>query len=276
MNFTFESLLHRPAIELADILTRAFTDYIMSAHFTPEALAYMIRNDSIDLAASRLLLRESKLAGIGLIARRGERSRLAAMGILPEARGQGVGRYLMEKLLAEARERGESAMELEVIEQNTPAVKLYERVGFQKVRRLVGFTAEPNPGMPDSALQEVPLAVVAAEVLAHAVPDLPWQVSGQTLTQWTQPAKGFQLGPAFAALSSPERPSITLQALVVRPEFRRQGHAACLVRALQARFPDKTFRVPIIFPEEFAAPLFTSLDFRPETLSQLQMFQTLS
>lgn len=271
MNLTYQPLLNRSYTELAENLTHAFTDYIMPAHFTPEFLAVMTRNDSIDLSASRIVLDEERLAGMALIARRGRRSRLAAMGIVPEARRQGVGRRLMEHLLAEARARGEEAMELEVIEQNLPAVQLYKGVGFSPIRRLVGFTADAETGDAEASLMEAPLARVAAEVLAHADTDLPWQISGQTLAQWTQPAKGFQLGPAFAALSSPERPAITIQAIVVRPEHRRQGHATRLIRALQARFPDKSWRVPIIFPEDFATPLFTPLGFRPETLSQLQM-----
>lgn len=271
MDLAFDSLLQKPFSELAESLTLAFTDYIMPAHFTPEFLAVMTRNDSIDLSASRIVTREGRLAGMALIARRGNRSRLAAMGIAPEARRQGVGRQLMERLIAEARTRGEEAMELEVIEQNSPAVQLYRRVGFSPLRRLVGFTAGAESGIPNKALMEVPLARVAAEVLAHADKDLPWQISGQTLAQWTQPAKGFQLGPAFAALSSPERPAITIQAIVVAPEHRRDGHATRLLRALRARFPDKSWRVPIVFPEEFAAPFFTPLGFRPESLSQIQM-----
>src|SRR5689334_20853220 len=75
MSLMLEPLLNRSLTELADILTRAFTDYIMPAQFTPELLAYMTRNDSIDLAASRLLLDDSQPAGIALLARRGERSR---------------------------------------------------------------------------------------------------------------------------------------------------------------------------------------------------------
>ncbi len=66
------------------------------------------------------------------------------MGIVVNARNSGVGTWAMEQLIEEAKARGEKQMLLEVIEQNTAGVKLYEKVGFEKVRRLVGYKIE-NP-----------------------------------------------------------------------------------------------------------------------------------
>ncbi len=47
------------------------------------------------------------------------------MAIAPGARGQGIGLWCMDRLVDEARARGERSMVLEVIEQNDPAVRLY-------------------------------------------------------------------------------------------------------------------------------------------------------
>lgn len=276
MNLSFEPLLHRSPADISEVLNHAFEGYIMPANFRPELVAYMVRNDAIDLMASRIVLRNGKPAGIGLIARRGDRSRLAGMAVVPDARGQGVGRRLMEHLLAEAAERGEQAMELEVIEQNTAAVRLYERVGFKQLRRLVGFVAEPNAGAAAAGLQEAPLMEVAAKVLASGWPDLPWQISGGTLAQYTHPAKGYRLGPALAVLSGCERPTVTIQAIIVEPEHRRQGHATRLLQALQAEYAHKSWRVPIVYPEEFADGLFLPLGFQREKYSQFQMLCLLS
>lgn len=51
-----------------------------------------------------------------------------------EWRGQGVGRALLEGLIAEARWRGYPAIRLEVIEDNVRARALYERMGFSTAR----------------------------------------------------------------------------------------------------------------------------------------------
>lgn len=53
------------------------------------------------------------------------------MGVLPEYRGMGIGRALLERAVAEALERGLTRIELEVFGSNEAAVALYEGVGFQ-------------------------------------------------------------------------------------------------------------------------------------------------
>jgi GNAT superfamily N-acetyltransferase len=52
------------------------------------------------------------------------------IGVVPEARGRGVGSALLTALLAMARERRWPALSLSVDRQN-PARRLYERMGFQ-------------------------------------------------------------------------------------------------------------------------------------------------
>lgn len=58
------------------------------------------------------------------------RLRLLDIAVAPGARGTGVGHVLMESAIDEARLRGHHAIGLSVLEDNTPAVRLYERLGF--------------------------------------------------------------------------------------------------------------------------------------------------
>ena len=66
------------------------------------------------------------------------------IGMLPEVRGRGLGRRLMQAALTAARERGMERIELEVFASNTRAIALYERLGFvreglkRRVRKLDG------------------------------------------------------------------------------------------------------------------------------------------
>lgn len=53
-----------------------------------------------------------------------------SIGVAAGARGKGVGRALLETLLATARAQGYRAISLSVDRQN-PALRLYERVGFR-------------------------------------------------------------------------------------------------------------------------------------------------
>jgi ribosomal protein S18 acetylase RimI-like enzyme len=52
------------------------------------------------------------------------------LGVGPEARGEGIGRLLMEAAVVEARRAGKRRMTLGTTEQMTVAQKLYESMGF--------------------------------------------------------------------------------------------------------------------------------------------------
>lgn len=54
------------------------------------------------------------------------------MGVLRGFRGRGIGTRLMERTIAEAKERGMERIELEVYASNAPAIKLYEKRGFAR------------------------------------------------------------------------------------------------------------------------------------------------
>lgn len=52
------------------------------------------------------------------------------MGLLPELRGRGLGRQLLERTLAAVRASGITRVEIEVYASNSAAIALYERTGF--------------------------------------------------------------------------------------------------------------------------------------------------
>ena len=59
---------------------------------------------------------------------------LFALEVAPPLRSQGIGRAIIEHVLAEARRRGRSRVYLEVRIDN-PARRLYHRIGFRRVGR---------------------------------------------------------------------------------------------------------------------------------------------
>ena len=59
-------------------------------------------------------------------------ARLYSMAVDARARGQGLGRRLLERAEAEARQRGSVYMRLEVRPDNAPAIALYESLGYRK------------------------------------------------------------------------------------------------------------------------------------------------
>ena len=69
-----------------------------------------------------------------------------AIGVVPEARGRGVGGALLPAIMDVARARGFGALSLSVRRENTVAARLYERNGFVKV-------AEIGPEYPSWAMR---------------------------------------------------------------------------------------------------------------------------
>ena len=79
-------------------------------------------------------------AGIGPLAGEEGTCELQKMYLLPQARGRGVGRALMERLLKAARDRGYERVYLETLTGMDAAQRLYEGFGFQRVDRPLGRT----------------------------------------------------------------------------------------------------------------------------------------
>jgi ribosomal-protein-alanine N-acetyltransferase len=74
-------------------------------------------------------------AGEGFVLARvaGEEAEILTLAVLPEARGKGLGRALLEAAIARAQDLGAETLFLEVGADNPHALALYARLGFAKV-----------------------------------------------------------------------------------------------------------------------------------------------
>ena len=68
---------------------------------------------------------------------------VTTMGIVRGARGEGLGRLLMQKAETEARERGIGDIELSVAGNNRRARDLYRDLGYETVRRTMRKRLRP-------------------------------------------------------------------------------------------------------------------------------------
>lgn len=270
MNFSTKSASDYPVPDLVEILNRGFEKYFVPITFNVNTFLGMLRKDGLDLTASRVVLADGQPAGIGLVARRGWTSRLAAMGIAMEARGKGAGSWFMDHLIQEACDRGEKEMLLEVIEQNAPAVHLYEKYGFTVVRRLIGLIRRDAAEDQAADLEQIDIRKAAELVTQYGLPDLPWQLSGESLAQMNPPARAYQKGKAYAIVTNPDAKDVALWSLLVAPDARGHGLGTDMLKTLIATHPQKTWHVPAVIPEEFGN-VFERAGFEREQLSQWQM-----
>jgi GNAT superfamily N-acetyltransferase len=270
MDFDTVPASNYPLPHLVQFLNQGFESYFVPIQFDTAMFLNMLRKDGIDLTASRVLITEDQSCGIALIARRGWTSRLAAMGIAKEKRGKGAGSWFMEQLIEEACQRGEREMSLEVIEQNEPAVKLYQKSGFQPVRRLIGLIRKDAAEKELEPLQEIDLREIGRLISQHGLADLPWQLSGESIAQMNPPARAYRKGPAYIAISNPEVEHVVIWSLLVEEVARGNGLGTDMLRSIIANYRGKSWHVPAIFPEEFEN-VFVRAGFEKENLSQWQM-----
>lgn len=276
MNLDTRPASDLPTPDLVQLLNLSFEGYVVPVHFEHSLVMTMLRKDNVDLEASRILLADGQPSGIALIARRGWSSRLAVMGLAKEMRGKKAGSWLMENLIREARERGDHRMTLEVIEQNEAGVRLYKRHGFQVIRRLVSFVHQDAKQAAKNGLQELDLREIGRLVSLYGLPDLPWQLSGETIALLTPPARAYRTNDgACIAISNPKAEHVVIWSLLVEPDARGKGLAVELLKTVIANHPGRTWHVPAILPEELGY-VYERAGFRREELSQFHMELSLS
>jgi len=201
---------------LARLFTLLYTGYAVPMHVDGPTMRFMRVAADVDLAASRVLRDGAEAVAVALLGLRGEAGYIAGMGVAPTHRGRGLGEAVMRAVLHAARERGATRVQLEVLVQNAPAIRLYERLGFRHVRDLeVWSFPAPAPAAGGPAIAPVALDEAHAFIREHrAVPE-PWQRADGTLAALRAD------GAAFEALRA-EHGGRTVGAMI----FRVAGRAS--------------------------------------------------
>ncbi|HSG45042.1 MAG TPA: N-acetyltransferase [Anaerolineales bacterium] len=259
-----------PTPDLLRLANLSFEDYLVPIQFNISQFLNMLRKDTVDLTASRVLLIDDGPTGIALIARRGWTSRVAAMGVTKDFRGKKAGSWLMKQLIKDAHKRKDREMVLEVIEQNKPAVHLYKKHGFDTVRRLIGLVHQDAKQDAKSGLEEVNLREMGKLISQYGLPDLPWQLSGETIALMNPPIRAYKLNNAYVVISNPDVEHVVIWSLLVEPSARGNGLGVDMLKRVMAHHSGKIWHVPAIGPEEFGI-LFERAGFQREKLSQWQM-----
>jgi ribosomal protein S18 acetylase RimI-like enzyme len=180
----------------------------------------------------------------------------------------------MESVIEDGRRRGFQRIILEVIDRNTQAVKLYRHLGFQERRLLVGYEKPAGGKVEPGAdiLKRMDPRQLAKVVEYEAPPDLPWQLASETIAASGPPAVALRLEDKAYTLITPDNASqITVSTLVVPHAIRRQGWGTRLMRALEALYPGRYWRLPARFPENLAQGFFTCAGFTRTRYAQYEM-----
>ena len=96
---------------------------------------------------------EGLLVAYGLAAVVGPEGEILNLAVEAGCRGQGLGRLLLDGLVAALREEGVTTVFLEVRRSNEPAVALYRSAGFQPQGVRPGYYASPREDALTMALE---------------------------------------------------------------------------------------------------------------------------
>lgn len=66
------------------------------------------------------------------------------IAVHPDFRRRGIAQALVESLVKQLRQRGSRCLTLEVRASNSPAIALYEKLGFQKIGRRKNYYRDPR------------------------------------------------------------------------------------------------------------------------------------
>lgn len=121
--------------ELTDAFNRSFEHYFVPMNLTPNTFAAMNRINDVRLERSLVAYAtDGALAGVAMLAIRGDRGWVGGIGLVPEQRGKGQSKELLQRLLEEARRASLRQVWLEVLQENVAAQALYLGAGFRVMR----------------------------------------------------------------------------------------------------------------------------------------------
>ena len=141
-----------PVEMIHEAFTDAFSEYEVKLDMPLAKLVEMMKTRDLNLDFSVGCFDGEKLVGFILTGYReidGQKVCYdGGTGVIKAYQRKGIGEMMLKELLQLLKERGVSSFVLEVLENNTPAINLYEKYGFAKTRKLECFEIEKEKLRP--------------------------------------------------------------------------------------------------------------------------------
>ena len=122
--------------QILDVLNQKYPYVASRGPFTPEWLRERYQNTEADYYVALIYGRIVGVAGLNPF--KGRLSHICTCGITvhPDHQKRGVGTRLMDKLIERAKKRGFKKFLVETIVENTPAVRMFKKLGFRVEAKL--------------------------------------------------------------------------------------------------------------------------------------------
>jgi ribosomal protein S18 acetylase RimI-like enzyme len=226
--------------EIRRCFAEAFADYVIQVDFTLERYHLHLLRYGVELEHSMGAYLDGRLVGFilnGTGLWDGKRTLYdAGTGVIPEARGRGVTEQIFLRMKEHAQAGGFEQYLLEVIQSNSPAIRIYERQGFRTVRELCCFRGAKADLTPRRSFEADPAELpVAPESFWEHRPS--WQNSTDAVRRYDRhlstlavQVEGELAGYAVFAPAGGD-----VVQLAVRPDLRGRGVADSLLAGVADR-----------------------------------------
>jgi ribosomal protein S18 acetylase RimI-like enzyme len=138
-NFSFQIDLKDKKTELIEVFNLAFADYFIKIELNENNFNEKVLVENIILEKSIGAFLDNNLVGFILVSIDENKSYNAGTGVLPNCRGNDLTKKMYEVLLPKLQAENIILQQLEVITENIPAIKTYEKIGFKKTKTLACF-----------------------------------------------------------------------------------------------------------------------------------------
>ena len=239
----FTHLQTTPTSTLLHIFNTAFADYYLPFHLTEAQLLAKMRADKNSPALSVGAFDGDRLVGFilhGVDTVNGQRTVYnGGTGVIPEYRGQGSTARMYAHAIPLLKDQGVDRVILEVISQNAPAIKSYERSGFKALREVACFKGEVQLQRYNDRVEVQELDTLNWQALLPFADVLPtWQNATHVLdaAQADLKALGAFLHGQLVGYLIAHPTNQRLHQIAVHPEHRRQGTGQALLHAWAQKF----------------------------------------
>lgn len=167
---------------------KSFSDYSIPLQLTIEQLRTKILTEEIDKRVSVGTFEDGELIGLILHAKRDIDGKVicynGGTGVIPEKRGQSITCKMYDYIIPKMKASKVHGVVLEVISDNIPAIKTYQKVGFKRQRKLDCYKGEISALDCNPNIKIVELSNLNHDLVASLCTIKPtWQNSNETITR---------------------------------------------------------------------------------------------
>jgi ribosomal protein S18 acetylase RimI-like enzyme len=232
--------------ELIDAQNEIFSDYIIPMKSSKQFFIDFQNSVGGDMRNVIVALSDKHIIGYVNPVVDGREGWIGGVGVIPSARGKGVGKMLMTAAEDFCREKGVSEVFLEVIEGNLRAQRLYEKLGYSATRKYL--TAEGRPARFEG-FGTMPIKANMSEVLAlheRSYKDTCWQRRKiESVVHSARGAECYKVDGGFVLVRTVETSGF-IPFLGVVPEKRGTGIGTALAKFALSRLWDQgAFKVAL-------------------------------